>query len=167
MKTQTKQRRPRTQFVLVNAELQANNLEVEKAFDKITMVASELIKKFDLPKFRTTILVDHTKDEQNVNLVREYINHFWNITLSANKDGRLYIFIDIDQDGITRFGSGLTNTLLRNAFKITESVDNTPGIEYAMRVNYIPSAIHPFFYRRIVEGETDTVSIFTEEKAVA
>ncbi|HKG07185.1 MAG TPA: hypothetical protein VKB19_12035 [Pedobacter sp.] len=169
MKTATKTRQApgaKTQFVMVTTELQLNNQEVQKAFDAITKSATELLRKFDVPKYRTWLMVDHTKDEQNTNMVSEYICHFWNITLSANKDGRYYIFIDIDEESLNRLGNGLTNSLLRSAFIATHSNDGTPGIEYSLRVNYSLSNIQNFFYRRVVEGETDTVSIFTEEKVI-
>jgi hypothetical protein len=167
MKTATKQRQApsaKTQFVMITSELQLNNQEVQKAFDTITKTATELMRKFDVPKYRTWVLVDHSKDEQNTNMVIEFISHFWNVTLSANKDGRYYIFIDIDEESLNRLGNGLTNALLRSAFNATQSNDNTPGIEYALRVNYSLSNIQNFFYRRVVEGETATVSIFTEDK---
>jgi len=169
MKTATRSRqaiKPKTQFVMVTTELQANNQEVQKAFDTITKSATELLRKFDVPKYRTWLIVDHAKDEQNVNMVSEFICHFWNITMSANKDGRYYIFIDIDEESLSRLGNGLTNSLLRAAFVTTQSFDGTPGIEYSLRVNYQLSNIQNFFYRRVVEGETDTVRIFTEEKEV-
>jgi hypothetical protein len=164
MKTQTKtKQREKTTYVLVNAELQQNNLEVEQAYTKITEVAKELLKKFELTKYRTHLSVEHCKDPQNTNLVREFVSFFWNITLSNSKEGKSYIFISFDESGLEKFGSGLTNLLLRSAFKITQFESQEINIEYALRVNYIPMDVHNFFYRRIVEGETDTVSIYTEE----
>lgn len=167
MRTQTtskKATQPKTQFVMVTTELQLNNQEVHKAYDAITKAATELLKRFDMPKYRSWISIDHTKEEQNVNLVSEYICHFWNITLSANKDGRYFIFIDIDEESLRRLGNNLTNTLLRAAFHVTHSNEGGAGIEYALRVNYSLENIQSFFYRRLVDGETDSVSIFTEEK---
>lgn len=167
MREQTTSRKanlPKTQFVMVTTELQANNQQVQKAYDLITKTATELLRKFEVQKYRTWVDIDHTKDVQNVNTVREFICHFWNVTLSNNKDGKAYIFIDMDAESIKRFGNGLTNLLLRNAFKATQSDGEGEGIEYALRVNYSLSEIQNFFYRRVVEGETDSVSIFTEEK---
>ena len=160
MKTKTRTE-TKTKLVLVNADLQQNNDLVEKAYTAITNVASELLKKFELAKYRTHVSVEHCKDPQNTNLVREYICFFWNITLSNSKEGKSYIFISIDESGIEKFGSGLTNLLLRSAFKITESLEGQHSIEYSMRVNYMAMDIHNFFYRRIVEGETDFVSLST------
>ena len=155
----------KTKFVLVNAELQQNNLNVENAYTIITKQAIELLRRFEVAKYRSWINVEHCKDEnrRSPNLVREFVSFFWNITLSNSNEGKSYIFISIDESGIEKFGSGLTNILLRNAFKITQSESEELNIEYAMRVNYMPMDIHNFFYRRIVEGETDVVSIFTEK----
>jgi hypothetical protein len=167
MNTTTKSRKAqgaKTHFVMVTTELQIMNAEVTKAYELITKAAIELMKRFDLPKYRTWIDIDHTKDPQNTTVVREFICHFWNVTLSTNKDGRLYIFIDIDEVSLSRLGNNLTNTLLRRAFQVTVSKDETQGIEYALRVNYTPTNIQNFFYRRIVDGDTETSTVTTEEK---
>jgi len=163
MKTKTRNQ-TKTKLVLINAELQQNNDAVEKAYTAITNEASELLRKFELAKYRTHLSVEHCKDPQNTNLVREFISYFWNVTLSNSKEGKSYIFISIDENGLEKFGSGLTNLLLRSAFKITDSINTEFDIQYAMRVNYMPMDIHNFFYRRIVEGETDLVSIYTVEQ---
>ena len=168
MKTATRRQAPsaKMKFVMVTNELQLNNQEVQKAYDYITKTATELLRKFDIPKYRTWVDVNHALDPQNSTMVREYICHFWNITLSNNKDGRSYIFIDLDSDSLARLGNNLTNTLLRNAFRITQSEENTEGIEYALRVNYTPSNIQNFFYRRVVEGDTEICTVVTEDKLV-
>lgn len=169
MKTQTKSKQASTvkpQFVMVTTELLASNQEVQKAYDLITKTASELIRRFDVPKYRTWVNVQHSKDPQNTTMIQEFICHFWNITLSNNKDGRAYVFIDIDADSLSRLGNNLTNSLLREAFKVTHSEDGSGGIEYALRVNYTPSNIQNFFYRRVVEGDTDFCTVITEDKIV-
>lgn len=168
MKTQTR-KKPTTQYVAITSEIQLTNLEVEKAYTSIVSKASQLLKKFDLPKFRTYCEMEHTKNELNANLVKEFLSYHWNVTLSMNpKDGKLYIFIDLGGEALEKFGNGLTNALLREAYQLTQSHDNTQGIEYALRVNFNPSEqLHNFYYRRIVEGETDYVSIVTVDREVA
>lgn len=157
---------PKMQFVILDAPMQANNAEVLKAYTKITEYASELLRRFDVVKYRTYCNIDHTKNETNANLVKEFLCHFWNITLSNSKEGKAYIFISIDSDCITKFGNGLTNLLLRDAYRLTQSEENTTGIEYALRVDFAINDVHSFFYRRIVDGETDYVSIITVDKAI-
>jgi hypothetical protein len=164
-KRQTTQK-PKMQFVLIDAPMQANNAEVLKAYTKITETASELLKRFDVVKYRTYCMIDHTKNETNANLVSEFLCHFWNITLSNSKEGKSYIFLSIDEDCITKFGNGLTNMLLRDAYRLTQSQDNTIGIEYALRVDFNIGDVRSYFYRRIVDGETDYVSIVTVDKAI-
>ncbi|RZK60296.1 MAG: hypothetical protein EOO91_01995 [Pedobacter sp.] len=151
----------KTQFVMIDAALQSNNAEVLKAFTGITAVASELLKKFEMTKYRTYVMVDHNKNETNANLVSEFICHFWNITLSNSKEGKSYIFISLDEESLTKFGNGLTNMLVREAYKITQSNDNTTGIEYALRVDFLAGDVHNLYYRRVIEGETEYTSIIT------
>ena len=170
MKTQTKAKaQSKTQFVAITTDIQLTNGEVEKAYTLMVEKATELLKRFDVAKFRTFAMMDHTKNEQNTNLVKEFLCYHWNITLSMSpKDGRFYIFVDLGSEAIEKFGSVLTNNLLRESYWLTQSTDNTSGIEYALRVNYSPSdQLHNFYYRRIVEGETGYVSIGSVEKEVA
>lgn len=156
----------KTQFVLIDAALQANNAEVLKAFNKITASATALLTKWDNFKYRTHVIVDHAKLETNGNLIMEYVCYFFNITLSNSKEGKSYIFISLDEDSIERFGNTMMNMLLREAYRITNSEDNTAGIEYALKVQFMPADIHNFFYKRIVEGEQEGIVIMTEDKIV-
>lgn len=170
MKTQTKAKaQSKTQYVAITTDVQQVNQQVEKAYTLMVEAATELLKRFDVAKFRTYALMDHTKNEQNTNLVKEYLSYFHNITLSMSpKDGRFYIFIDLGEEALQKFGSTLTNNLLRECYRLTQSNDNTTGIEYSLRVNYLPGeSLHNFYYRRIVEGETGYVSIVTVEKDAA
>lgn len=170
MKTQSKAKaQSKTQFVPITTDIQLTNGEVEKAYTLMVEKATELLKRFDVAKFRTFAIMDHTKNEQNTNLVKEFLCYHWNITLSMSpKDGKLYLFLDIGEESLQKFGSMLTNNLLRECYQLTQSNDNTNGIEYALRVNYLPAEnLHNFYYRRIVEGETGYVSIGTVEKEAA
>jgi len=168
MKTQTRQQQQKTNYVLVDSELLLTNNEVEKAYTLIVSKAISLMDRFDLPKFRMYAEIDHTLNEHNTNLVMEHLSFHWNITLSISpKDGRSFMFIDLGLESLNKFGSNLTNQLLRYAYQVTESQDNTDGIEYALRVTFVPAdQLHNFFYRRIAEGETGYVSLHTIEKSV-
>lgn len=168
MKTQTKAKAStKTQYVAITTDVQTVNKEVERAYTLMVDKAIELLKRFDVAKFRTYALMDHTKNEQNTNLVREFLCYFNNITLSMSpKNGMFYIFIDLGLEALEKFGSQLTNSLLRECYNLTHSNDSTNGIEYALRVNFIPAeSLHNFYYRRIVEGETGYVSIGIVERA--
>lgn len=168
MKQTRKQQQQKTNYVLVDSELLLTNKEVEKAYTLIVSKAIELMDRFDLPKFRMYAEIDHTLNEHNTNLVKEHLSFHWNITLSISpKDGRSFMFIDLGLESLTKFGSSLTNQLLRFAYQVTESHDNTSGIEYALRITFLPAdQLHNFFYRRIAEGETSYVSLHTIEKSV-
>lgn len=108
--------------------------------------------------------VDHTKNPQNVNYVSEFVCHFWNVTLSNSKEGKSYIFINYDANFIEKFGSNLTNQLLREAYKVTNSEEGIAGIEYSLRVQFTDYDVHNYFYRLTFEGETDTISIAMVER---
>ncbi len=165
MKTKTQAKTKQvTNYVMVTPELQLNNEAVLKAYTQIVQKATELLNKFEMRKYRTYVEVDHTKNPQNVQYVSEFVCHFWNITLSNSKEGKSYIFINYDADFIEKFGSNLTNQLLREAYRVTNSEDGTIGIEYALRVQFKDYDVHNYFYRLTFEGETDTISIAMVEK---
>ncbi|RYF18685.1 MAG: hypothetical protein EOO42_15065 [Flavobacteriales bacterium] len=166
MKTQTRKQQ-KTNYVLVDDELLKTNIEVEKAYTLIVGKAIELLDRFELNKFRTYCDIEHTKNEQNTNLVKEHLSFHWNITLSLSpKNGKSYMFIDLGLESLQKFGSNLTNQLLRYAYQVTDSHDNTKGIEYALRITFLPAEqLHNFFFRRVVEGETGYVSLHTVEKS--
>ncbi|RZK23606.1 MAG: hypothetical protein EOO43_08285 [Flavobacterium sp.] len=156
---------PQTQFVVINEQQVLVNSEVQKAYNLIVDAAIEQLRKFDLVKYRTYATVDHLKNEYKSNMISEHLNYFWNITLSNSKEGKSYIFIDLGGEALERFGNGLTNHFLRKAYEITESNDNTVGIEYALRINFKEAdQHHNFFYRRVAEGENNYVSIATVDK---
>ncbi|RZK99050.1 MAG: hypothetical protein EOO89_31510 [Pedobacter sp.] len=156
----------KTNYVMLTPELQQNNDAVMKAYTQIVQKATELLKKFELSKYRTYVEVDHTKNPQNVSYVSEFVCHFWNVTLSNGKDGRSYIFINYDGDHIEKFSSNLTSQLLREAYKVTNSEDGTIGIEYALKVMLVDYDVHNYFFRLTFEGETDTISIRCVERPV-
>jgi len=163
--TKAQPKKQTTQFVMITPELQINNELVLKAYTKIVEVGIDLLKGFEMQKYRTYILMEHTKNEQNVNLIKEFVCHFYNITLSNSKEGKSYIFIDFDEDFITKFGNNLSNRLLRQGYQLTQSDDNTAGIEYCLRPNFIPSDVHNYFYKLTFNGETDIISIMVADRA--
>lgn len=154
----------KTSFVMVTPEVQVINQEVQKAYQKIINAAQQLLTKFELSKFRTYIIVENTKDPQNTNYINEFICHFWSINLINGRDGRYYIYINYDSDYIEKFGSNLTNLLLREAYRATNSEDGTNGCEYALKVMFTDHDVHNYFFRLTFEGETDTVSIAVVER---
>ncbi|MBT2561126.1 hypothetical protein J7E50_09815 [Pedobacter sp. ISL-68] len=167
MKQTRKQQQQKTNYVLVDSDLLLTNKEVEKAYTLIVEKAKDLLSKFEVGKFRTYCEIEHTKNEHNTNLVKEHLSYHFNITLSISpKNGKSYIFVDLGMESLQKFGSSLSNQLLRQAYEVTHSNDNTIGIEYALRVNFIPAEQnHNFYYRRVAEGETTYVSLHTVEKS--
>ena len=98
-------------------------------------------------------------------MIGKYLNCFWNIKLSNNKYRRAFVFMDIGAEALQKFGLNLTNQLLRQAYEITHSHDNTQGVEYALRVNFqLSNQMQNIYYRHVAFGETNYVSIGTVEK---
>jgi hypothetical protein len=167
MRTKTKaqpKNQSTTNYVMVTPELQLNNEQVLKAYTKIVEVGISLLKGFEMQKYRTYIQLEHNLNPQNVNLQKEFVCHFYNITLSNSKDGRSYIFIELDEDYITKFGNNLPNRLLREAYKLTQSEDNTVGIEYCLRPKFIPNDVHSYFYKLTFNGETEWLSMLVADR---
>ena len=168
MKTKTKaqpKNQVTTNFVMVTPELQTNTELVLKAYTQIVEVAVQLLKGFEMQKYRTFLMLEHQLNPQNVNLIKEFVCHFFNITLSNSKEGKSYIFIEIDEEYISKFGNNLPNRLLRAAYKITQSEDNTSGIEYCLRPQFAPSDVHNYFFKLTFNGETEVISILVADRA--
>lgn len=163
-KKQAKPASTKTNYVIVTPELQQTNAEVKKAYEQIVEAAKQLMQKFEMKKYRTYAQVDNTKDPQQTNYLAEFVCHFWSISLSNSKEGKSYIWIYYDADYIEKFGSNMTNQLLRNAYLHTQSHDGTTGIEYALKINFSDHDVHNYFFRLTFEGETDTISISTVER---
>lgn len=164
-KTKAQPKNQTTQFVMVTPELQTNNDLVLRAYTQIVEVGINLLKGFEMSKYRTFIQMDHTSNPQNVNLIKEFVCHFYNITLSNSKEGKSFIFIDFDEDYINKFGNNLANRLLRQAYRLTQSEDNTPGIEYCLKPSFTPSDVHNYFFKLTFNGETEVISILVADRA--
>lgn len=156
-----------TQFVMVTPELQVTNNEVQKAYQKIIEAAQQLLTKFEMVKYRTYVTVDNLKDEQNTNFISEFICHFWSINLINGRDGRYYIYINYDGESIEKFGSNLTNLLLREAYRATNSEDGTIGCEYALKVMFVEHDVRNYYFRLCFEGDTKTATIAVVERPEA
>ena len=148
----------KTNFVMVTPELQDSNELVKKAFNAIISQATELLKKFEMTKYRTYAYMDYNNDEHDRNNLVDFVCHFWSLSLSRSNDGKFYIWLRYDSSFIEKFGHNLTNQLLRGAYKATEEV------AYSFKVAFQDHDVHNYFYKLIVGGETDTVSIFTVDK---
>ena len=167
MKTMAKAqpKKQTTQFVMITPELQINNELVLKAYTRLVEVGVNLLSNFELVKYRTYLMLNHLQNPQNTNLISEFVCHFYNITLSNSKDGRSFIFIDLDEQFITKFGGNLANRLLRQAYQLTQSEDNTAGIEYCIRPNFVPNDVRNYFYRLTFNGETEVISLLVADRA--
>ena len=159
--------KPATQFVMVTPDVEVINQEVQKAYQKIIEAAQQLLKRFEMTKYRTYVLVENTKDPENTNYINEFICQFWSINLINGRDGRYYIYINYDGNSIEKFGSNLTNLLLREAYRATNSEDGTIGCEYALKVMFVDHDVRSYYYRLCFEGDTKTATIAVVERPEA
>jgi hypothetical protein len=142
------------------------NQEVLKSFELITQSAREVVASFDTKKYRTSVMVDHIGSNNN-SLIREYLSYFFNITLTRNKNSQLVIYIGFDSEAVTRFGTALHNRLLREVMKHTMKENTGVDIESHIRIDAVTKEVRNFFYRRIAEGENESVAITVDEPAAA
>lgn len=140
-------------------QLSYRNKEVAKSFEKVVEASKLLLKPFNEGKYRTNILVDHTKSDQSTNLISEFLTCFFNITLTKNKMGYTMIYFKFDNESIERFGARLYNRALRQLFKHTMST----YAQDAVRVNN-PGRVEPFFLNRLGYGVKPHVKISTVDK---
>lgn len=146
------------QTLLLTPE-QLRNETVSKAFDQISIDGLQLLKVFESSKYRTAVTINHLDNTKYPNLVRENTSYFWNLTLSKNKYGNLIIYLAADTESISRFGGRVYNELLRSLFKHTSVQTNIINIEDSIRVSAATKEINHFFIKRVMEGESESVSI--------
>lgn len=134
--------------------------KIEKAYFTIIEKATNLLNTFDSPEQRTYCHMDHSKNELNSNMLKEFLSYFWNITLQVaphNKERQ--IVIDIGEEGIRKFGNELTTSLIRKIFSMNASKTLITGTENMLVINYQPLPILEYYYRVIAQGETEYISI--------
>lgn len=157
MKTQRKPK-PDEQSQIINKK-------VEKAYSTVVNSAIDLLRDFEPVEFRTYCEMEHTKNELNANLIKEFLCFFWNITLSkSTKDSRYYIVIDLGKEALEKLGSCLTNLLLLKIYSAMRSNEETTCTLYALKINFLPLELLSYFHSNIAHGETSYISITTVEK---
>lgn len=138
---------------------QLKNEEINYAFNQITNDGLQMLTPFEANKYRAVVTIDHAGNERYPNLIKESISYFWNLTLSKSKSGALLIYYTYDNEAISKFGTVIFNRMLRSIFKHTSSERNDINIEDCVRVNTDTKDVHNFFYKRMIEGETENVKL--------
>ena len=144
--------------------LKARNKEVDKAFLLITQSSKSLLLPFEGKKYRTVIIVNHSKSGKETNLISEFICFFWNLTLATNRAGFRMIYFSYDEDSLAKFGLRLYNRAIRQVIKHTMLENTKVNIEDSVRISPQPSKVQSFFINRLANGENDYISIEVEEK---
>lgn len=138
---------------------QLRNELITQAFEQITNDGLHILTPFEATKYRTVVTVDHSNNERYPNLIRESISYFWNLTMSMGKTGNLVVFYTYDQEALTKFGTVIFNRMLRSIFKHTMAKSNGINIEDCVRISSGVKDIHNFFYKRLIDGETENVKL--------
>lgn len=145
-------------------QTQIINEEVEKSYTLIIDKARDLLKRFEGLEFRSYCEIDHTKNEQNTNLVKEFLCYFWNITIYINlENGRYFIQIDMGKEELTKFGNGLTNLLFSEVYRVIQANGDTAHTENNLLINFKPLPMLNYYYSIIARGETEYINISTVE----
>ena len=133
---------------------------IKKAYFIIVEKAINLLNTFENPEQGTYCQMDHSKNELNSNMIKEFLCYFWNITLQvAPHKKERQILIDIGEEGIRKFGNKLTTSLIRKIFSMNASKTLITGTENTLVINYQPLPILEYYYRVIAQGETEYISI--------
>ena len=150
--------------VVLEANLEQRNLDVEEAYHSIVKQTRELLTAFDSLKYRISVSVDHRNSGKPTNLIHEYLSSFHNFTLTRNRYGYNMIYVSYDEDALTRFGDKLFNRMLRVVFNTTNSTVGSINMENCIRIDHCATDIQPFFINRLFSQELDYVIVHTEEK---
>jgi hypothetical protein len=143
--------------------LDLRNKEVDKAFLRIIKETTPLLNVFESKKYRTCILVEHSKSGKETKLIKEFLCVFWNLTLTQNIAGYKMIYFSYDEEALTRFGARNYNRVLRQLFRQTMFENSKINVEDSVRINNT-SNVQSFFLNRLANGENDFVSITLEEQ---
>ena len=138
---------------------QLRNEEINTAFNQITKDGLEMLTPFESLKYRNVVVIDHSDNERYPNLIRESITYFWNLKLSKNKNESLVMYFSFDTEAFSRFGSRIFNLMLRSIFKYTMSKNNLISIEDCVRISTVTTDIHNFYFKRVIDGATESVII--------
>lgn len=153
---------------LTNEQFQIVNQKVESIYTLIVSNAIDLLKDLKSFELRTYCEMEHTKNELNANLIREFLCQYWNITLTNSpKDHRHYIVIDFGKETLKKYGSELINKLIQKVYSVIYSNEEATDTEYSIKVNFIPLELLNYFNSTIAQGETDYVSIITIDTSSA
>ncbi|GGC63202.1 hypothetical protein GCM10011387_16010 [Pedobacter quisquiliarum] len=137
---------------------------VERTYELIVAKAINLLKDQSTTEFKSYCTMDHSKNELNSNLIKEFLCYFWNITLSKDiNNGSYCIDLDFGKEPLIKFGNCLANSLVQEIFRVLHAKEQSAQPEFPLFINFVPIEHLTYWYRTIAQGETEYVSIFTSE----
>jgi len=132
----------------------------ETVYHLIVNEAIVLLKNFNSIEKRTYCLIDHTKSEQNTNLMQEFICYFWNISLQIGPHKETgSIQIDIGKEGLVACGGTESACLLFRTLQILHLCGLSPERNNILFINNRPLQLLYYYNSIIARGETESVSI--------
>lgn len=165
MKTQTRTKPPAK---IPITGIKTKNKAITKAYQLVVEEAITILKQFKEPQHLTYCRMDHLKNDQNTNMIKEFLCYFWNITLSVSPHNkRRQIQLDIGKEGLEKIGYTLTNFLISKIISVILASGDITDAEDDFILNSRPLALLPYFYSTIARGETEYISIFTINTDVA
>jgi len=147
----------------LSQNLQARNLEVNRAYNQITDEARNLLKQFDSTRYRAYYEINHTVTGGNI--IKEWVCCFFSISLFKSQSGNLIIYFSYDEEALSQFGDLLLNKILRLLFRFTMFDFTHLNIENCLRIEKSPKDVHTLFIKQLEKAEN--VSITVEERLTA
>jgi hypothetical protein len=142
--------------------LAISNESTERIYELITSKAIDLLKGQNQVEFRTYCEMDHSKNELNTKLLREFVCYFWNITLLKDlTNGRYYIELDFAKEGLALFGNARSNSLIFKIFSVIPSNMESSETDFPLFINFVPVEHLTYWYSTIARGESEYVNIYT------
>ncbi|RZK43062.1 MAG: hypothetical protein EOO90_05250 [Pedobacter sp.] len=143
------------------------NLEVLTIFEQIVAHANDLLSVFDTEKYRTIVIIDHEAIGTYDTLVKEVITFHFNATIGRNSNGNYSIYFSYDDESITKFGNRLYNQMLRKLIAVSMQGTTSVNVEDRIRIDHEPKNVRNFFIKRLIDKETDNISIQAVERKTA
>lgn len=158
-----KKQQTKTQSPLTEEEQKRDAIHL--IFEQLTQQAGEFLKPFDTDKYRCIVVVDHQALGTKETLIAELICYHFNITFGKNKNGFHQIYFNYDEEAITKFSTRVYNQMVRLLCTLSTKEVTAIDIEDRVRFSAKPTDVKNFFYKRLIDGTKEHITLTTMEKA--
>jgi len=137
-----------------------NNKDVEKAYSKIVGEAFLLLNTYEEVRHRTYCHINHALNEQNTNMVKEFLCYFCNITLYFSPHNNMMsIQIDLGKEGLEEFGNKFTRNIITKSLSVMSAMRLSHTAGNPLFINPQPLPLSHYYNRTIAQGETEYILI--------